>query len=311
MRQSQAIFSNQMDFLDGDELFRGLHNIADMFVDHNKDLAPLVASGKVEAQEHKRKYQWANISEHTATSVVVPKNYDVHSVNRAPIVMLGYNAFSRKPNDPYFTGPHVGEAIIERPDVFQYFNRIKDHVEKAFILMHGANENWGIFSTEFPNRTVDWGYCCQGNKNLPQLLNHKKLVMFLHTQHHNITHPKLITLPRGVAISWERKRSILWDLIHTLPDTTPKSSLAFTASSNWKHRPYISKCVKSKFVTDLDKKSLSLRMAGGKARVTGKEEWDYYRRLATARTCIALPGLGYDTFRYALHPTFCLMFLGE
>jgi hypothetical protein len=285
-----------MDFLDGDELFRGLHNMADMFVDGNKDLTPLVASGKLTPQKHSRNYEWANKSEHTTASVVVPRNYDVHSISRAPVVMLGYSAFARRPNNPYFTGPHVGEAIIERPNLFQYFNKIKDHVKKPFILMHGANENWGIFSTEFPNRTVDWGIS-EDDKNIASLLNHEKLVMFLHTQHHNITHPKLITLPRGVATSWERKRSVLWDLMQTLPETSPKTSLAFTASSNWKHRPFISRCVKRKFVTDRDKKDLTMRIAGGKTRSGGQEEWDYYRNLATARTCIALPGLGYDTFR--------------
>jgi hypothetical protein len=129
-----------------------------------------------------------------------------------------------------------------------------------------------------------------------EILNHPKMLMFLHTQHHNLTHPKLVTIPRGISISWDRKRSIIWELLHTA-DTTPKQSLVFTASSNWKHRPYIGRCIADKFITARDKSDVTMRSGRGGVRANAAAELEYYRKLVSARMSIALPGLGYDTFR--------------
>lgn len=299
MKQTREVFPNQMDFLDGDELFRGLNNIADLHVDRNNDLTPLITKREKASpswMKKKHEYNWASISNATHPSVVIPGAYDVANINRAPVVMLGYYVFARKDNNPYFTGPHVGEAIINRPHIYRHFRAIKNKPVMPFILLHGANENWGILSTEFPNRTIDWGTCCDGESTLHEILDHPKMVMFLHSQHHNVSHPKLITLPRGVAISWERKRSMLWDLLQSAADTN-KTVLAYSAVSAWRHRPYIKQCIESKFTTDRDGFQAIVRPRGGK-KVNEAGEWEYYRRMVSARVSIALPGLGYDTFRY-------------
>jgi hypothetical protein len=299
MKRARAVFPNQMDFIDGDELFRGLNNIVDLHIDHNKDLTLLTLNAKMVSHAPQHVYNWATLSNASHPSVVIPGDYDIRGMDRAPVVMVGYYVFARKRNSPYFTGPHVGEAIIDRPRLYKHFNAVKETIAKPFILLHGANENWGIMSTEFPNRTIDWGQCCQGGKTIHAILNHPKLVMFLHTQHHNVTHPKLITLPRGIAISWERKRNMLWELLHSSTDTVNKTSLVFSATSAWKHRPYIKQCIESKFSAS-DGIEVTTRSSKNGQRVNEKVEWDYYRRMISARVTIALPGLGYDTFRFVL-----------
>lgn len=297
LKKVRDVFPNSMDFLDGDELFREYNNIADLHVDHNKDFAQLLGPGPTKPKKVKT-YSWES-SPTSRPHQVIPKDYDVHSTKRAPVLLLGYNVFEKSAMGPYFSGVHAGEAVIERPHLFGHFQAVKNNIKKPFILVHGANENWGIFSTIFPNRTVDWGSCCVGENEVFDILNHEKLALFMVTQHHNLTHPKLLTLPRGMALTWERKRSILWDILHTMPDTTHKQNLVFTASSSWKHRPIISECIARKFVSAQDKKELMMRSSSGDGgqRKTPRAEMDYYKRLASARMGIALPGLGYDTFR--------------
>ena len=294
LKKVRDVFPNQMDFLDGDVLFRVLNEITDLHVDMNKDLTPLLKNNTYQSQKQRKKYHWEAQVNHAR---VIPRPYDLKQLDRAPIVLLGYHAFGRKDEGTYYTGPHIGEAIIERPHLYEYFDNIRNkYINKPFILLHGANENWGILSTEFPNRTANWGSCCIGEEErLNTLLNHPKLLLFLVTQHHNITHPKLLTLPRGMALNWENKRTILYDIIHTLPNTSKKQNLLFTASSTWKHRPYISKCIQNKFILEADKKEMTIK-AGAAQRAT-RADWEYHRRLAGARMGIALPGLGYDTYR--------------
>lgn len=75
-----------------------------------------------------------------------------------------------------------------------------DKIEAPFIFVHANNENWGMFSTYLPNRTADWGSCCSEKDYgiLKKMLDHHKLLMFVVTQHANYSHPKILTLPRGV-----------------------------------------------------------------------------------------------------------------
>ena len=47
LRRSLAQFRGFMSFLDGDIYFRRYHKLADMFVDKNRDLSPLILSTAV------------------------------------------------------------------------------------------------------------------------------------------------------------------------------------------------------------------------------------------------------------------------
>jgi hypothetical protein len=108
-----------------------------------------------------------------------------------------------------------------------------------------------------------------------------------------MTHPKLISLPLGVPINAEHSRRIIFDAVQFLANHGSKEKLIFTASSNWGYRPKVLECLSKKFNASEAQFSThkGSRMAG---RVTPVE---YYKRLGRSRFSVALPGLGYDTYR--------------
>jgi hypothetical protein len=152
-----------------------------------------------------------------------PNPYNFRKRKRAAIIMFGYTAFKRGGNE-YFEGQHTGgvraplyllatasassppahntvaKAYMERHHLLDQWRRLeKDKIDTPFILIHSHNENYGILSTHFPNRTANWGICCSADElsTLTEILNHDKLLVMLTNQHHNLTHPKLLTMPRG------------------------------------------------------------------------------------------------------------------
>ena len=92
------------------------------------------------------------------------------------------------------------QAYMERHHLLDQWRKLeKDKIDSPFILIHAHNENYGMLSTHFPNRTANWGICCSADehKTLLEILNHDKLLLMLTNQHHNLSHPKLLTMPRG------------------------------------------------------------------------------------------------------------------
>ena len=77
-----------------------------------------------------------------------------------------------------------------------FLNRWKAAVNDIFtpfIAICSLNENWGILSSYFPNRTAAWGNCCYRKKDelTHEFLNHEKTIMMIINQHSNISHPKV------------------------------------------------------------------------------------------------------------------------
>ena len=97
------------------------------------------------------------------------------------------------------------------------------------------NENWGMLSTMVPNRTAKWGNCCEKPRDrvIYDFLNHPKTLMLAVNQHTNISHPKVLVLPRGIPLTWERTSYIVWDLIRFSIDNIKKQKLLFASSSSW------------------------------------------------------------------------------
>jgi hypothetical protein len=233
---------------------------------------------------------------------ILPSLYSFYGINRIPIFHLGYFVFPRKSTQHFFKGHHDGEVIIDRAKLFNLWKEAKNHIQFPWIGFHSANENWGIFSTYFPNRTVDWGSCCyppklasnrQLDSTLFEMLNHSKTILFLTNQHHNITHPRLITMPRGIPIQNAGVDKLLWDSMHNIVKTNGKDNLLFTSSSNWGYRPKIIDCIHNKFLNEPSVKwnKYNEKLSG---RLTPEQ---YYIALGKSLFSLALPGLGYDTFR--------------
>jgi len=220
---------------------------------------------------------------------VIPHNYDFRAANRSPIVQFGYFAHSRVNHSQWFNGPLIGKSFVKIQNIYDAWSMIKDHIDVPWILSYNKDRNWGLLSTEFPNRTTNWKPCC--DKRVDDMLNHNKTLLFIVNQHHNMTHPKILHLPHGLPLHWDSRRSIiLWDILRTWSESVHKDTLVFTSSSDWKHRPYVSECIAKKFKSE----DLQINMVSDFKPKTFIKRNDYYLKLVKARTGIAL---GYDTFR--------------
>ena len=114
-------FPNHLDLLDGDITFAATYRYADFFLDKQNGLDVLTASyssnnnsnsnytnGKdnVVRQRFEGKiYPW---EAKETRSEVLPPPYDFNHGTRAPIIQMGYSAFSRKNTPHYFSGPRLG-----------------------------------------------------------------------------------------------------------------------------------------------------------------------------------------------------------
>lgn len=216
LKEIIKVFPNHFDFIDGDISFRKLHFAMDFFVDERRDLSPLISSFNLKKTREDRRslQQEANpmIPVITAPKMVngklqypwevqkrrvIPDPYDFRTAERAPVVGVGYTAY-RRDSQTYFTGDRVGGAFIDRATFFRHWRKVKNRIDTPFIAVCSLNENWGFLSTRFPNRTAGWGQCCQRpqDKIVYDFLNHDKTLMLATNQHTNVSHPKLLILPR-------------------------------------------------------------------------------------------------------------------
>jgi hypothetical protein len=299
-------FPGHSDFLDGDITFRKLHSVFDFFVDEARDLSPLVPSGTVFSStvgDHRKlagpvitspkmvngkmKYPWELEGKH-----VIPEPYDFRTANRSAVVSIGYTAYTRD-QQTYFSGNRVGGAFIDRNLFFKYWRAVKDKIDLPFISICTLNENWGMLSTMFPNRTAGWGRCCDQPKNriVFEFLDHPKTLMLVTNQHVNISHPKLLIMPRGIPLTWGYTRMIIWDAMRNTLRHTRKKSLLFAAASGWGPRPQILQCVSDKLSPEV----FDGHVKNTKGNRLSREQ--YYDKLGSAMFGLGLPGLGYDCFR--------------
>jgi hypothetical protein len=318
LKEIVKVFPNHFDFLDGDISFRKLHFTMDFFIDERRDLSPLV-SGMSQRVHHKgevddhfkgRRRQLAVKETYdtiTAPKIVngqlmypwelngkrvVPDPYDFRAANRAPVVGVGYTAYKRD-SQTYFTGDRLGGAFIDRKTFFSHWRKVKNRIDVPWIAICSLNENWGFLSTRFPNRTAGWGQCCTKKQDafIYDFLDHEKTLMLATNQHTNVSHPKLLILPRGIPITWGFTRMLIWDTQRNTMKKTKKDKLFFAASSKWGPRPQILRCISEKFdPVDFD----------GHVKNPPQPRLDrpeYYQKLSTAYFGLGLPGLGYDCFR--------------
>jgi hypothetical protein len=224
---------------------------------------------------------------------VIPDPYDFRKARRAPVVGIGYTAYERD-SEAYFSGNRVGGAFIDRNTFFRHWRQSLQRLDTPFIGICALNENWGFISTNFPNRTAGWGRCCDSPHDtiVYDFLNHPKTLMLVSNQHTNVSHPKLLILPRGIPITWGWTRVIMWDTMRNLvKDGVKKDMLLFATGSKWGPRPQILRCISQKFAVT----EFSGHVKRGVQPHFDRDE--YYSHLGRARFGLGLPGLGYDCFR--------------
>lgn len=244
------------DLATGEKKFKWLHRITDVFVDHDSGFEePL-------------------------------RNFTGH---RAPIVMMGYKLFDRK----NWEGSEVRAQTYIPKVLLQNLKRGKERFpRKAAIYIGGLDENWGWLSTHFLNRTASWGFTysrklgpfrANQQEEIAPFLDDPRVIMLLVNQHHNVSHPKVISLPRGILPDVAK---VIWDEAqHATRVGVRKDTLLFVASSNWGPRPMIIECVRSGMKGDLT-------IAAGRM-----DTRDFMKRMSASMAVLCVPGLGYDTFR--------------
>jgi len=291
-------FTSHLDFLNGDTYFRRYHELADFFFDRNSGLSPVLDLDNDSASQP-MPYPWER------SGSVLPRTYNqFRKYKRAAIIKLGYHAFQKVPNVA-FGGPPIGKALIHRRVFFEYWNTVKDRIKHPIILLDVHDENWGLLSTYFPNRTKNWGICCNQSYDslIMDFLNHDKTIMMVINQHSNYSHPKIVSSPRGLPTHVHRSR-IIWDLMRgILQKSIRKSKFVYSALTNSISRPQILACIRNKFIgKDSSELTLDLRTEKEERVIKNKIgeiafRRNYYSQLASARVGLALPGVGYDTWR--------------
>ena len=290
LKKLSKIFTHPFDFLDGDRSFRKLHHGVDVFMDERIWLSSLSKSGKMKAKPSSELHAWETTKEE-----VIPKPYDWEKTNRAPIVQVGYIAF-KKDRNQFFSGNFKAGAFTSREKFISEWNAVKNEVETPIIVECALNENWGWISTAYPNRTAAWGQCCirPQEKYVLDFLEDPKILAVITGQHHNVSHPKVLTIPRGLPIQWQHTEKLIFDSIHT-NQVLKKDRLLFASASSWGPRPQILKCVSSKFTVEDFEGHVDTHKDTMAQTKTDRPR--YYKKLASAKFGLALPGLGYDCFR--------------
>ena len=278
------------DFVDGDVGFRTYHRLSDVFLDKHHGFSQVFNStvDSVPSATEVRGIRGTFSGE-------VPVPYLAARVQRAPIIQLGYFRFTKEGHSDYFGGKKIEEKIFHRGSLYSYWSQDIRNITTPYILMSVLNENWGLYSQIIPNRSANWVDCCSPRdyEKLFKILDHPKTLMFLINQHSNISHPKLLTLPRGMPSTDHSNRLLLWDTMRQKVNSK-KSSFVFTASSNWGYRPQMKACIQEKLRGEKGVDILGYEPGKWKGRVA---EDAYYIRLNSARVSMAIPGLGYETYR--------------
>jgi hypothetical protein len=307
-------FPHAFDYIDGDRSFRGLQKLVDIFVDSKTGLDPLLpeSGNDPELWSHvRRRLQEEGGGDemkssgdtvkalHVNGKQVAPLPYNFRISNRAPLVEMGYTAFDKNLNT-FFSGNFAGGNFVKKEWFFDRWAEVKSKLDVPFITMCSLNENWGVLSTNFPNRTAGWGACCNkpSDRVLHEFLAHDKTLMFIINQHSNLSHPKLLTLPRGLPTQWEHTARVVWDTQRYLLKHVKKTKLLFAASSSWGKRPQILRCISDKMaVDDFWGHSDAPKEHVEDQKKTKSNRRLYYQKLGSAMIGVALPGLGYDCFR--------------
>jgi len=207
---------------------------------------------------------------------------------RAPIVMIGYKLFDRKHHE----GNEIKTMSYHPRHLLSALRKGQERFPRKFVAIGNMDENWSWCGTAITNRTASWSFTFSRKlgpfradqlKEIRPFLDNPNVIMLVVNQHHNISHPKVISIPRGVLPDVAK---VIWDEAQrALRLDTKKKILAYVASSSWGTRPEIIACVNRNMQGHLlaERKKIGLRR--------------FMNRLSTSYAVLAVPGLGYDTFR--------------
>jgi hypothetical protein len=172
-------------------------------------------------------------------------------MHRVPIVMSGFMKYSGHSKD-FLRGRFIGFEGVGLRDILRLWDKQKAQIgmDERFILVTNLNENWGFLSSSFPGRTSAWGRVdFEKFPALQSFLDDPRLLLLAIGQHSNISHPKVLMLPRGLpdtgGFSNHAARMMYDTMRLTWEKNVTKTKLLFTVSSSFGNRKTIVQCVKN------------------------------------------------------------------
>lgn len=207
----------------------------------------------------------------------------------ASVVMLGYTTFEKSNHEGEPNGGvdlTMGSLLRSDPP-FKFPSKT--------VAIGRMNENFGYLSTYFLNRTFPgYGFSFDDvsdpfhkryrvpAEQVKRVLDDPNLVMLVVNQHHNISHPKVISMPLGVLDPHN-----MWEAMQTaVTEGTKKDILFYSGGSNWGFRPRVRQCIAKSFSESA--------FTVGDGQLSKQK---FRMRLIGSMAVLAMPGQGYDTYR--------------
>lgn len=249
------------DFLDADNNFKKLYTQVDLFMykENAKSLFDILANASLIDENQKNYMKTPPFSikkfppkfvdkEKTVIETVpdiyqyTPGVYDFKLADRSPIVSLGYHLFEKSRQGIYFDGVMIGSVHYMRRDFVSDWNEYKNAIKVPFVIINVINENFGGLSNNFPNRTTPKGPSFDSKPWEPkfkEFLDDANTLLFLTNQHHNYSHPKVLSRPLGLNLVGKHTSKMIYDTMLYANKNIKKERLLLTAASNWR----TSKCL--------------------------------------------------------------------
>ena len=207
-----------------------------------------------------------------------------YKTTRAPIVHLGHRFKKASGGD--------GFKEYSSKNLCEY----KEKIPGKVVVIGCMDSNWGYLSTNMMNRSVYWKkHLGPGGRTknlssqqlLQSFLDNPQILMMVVSGHHNISHPKLISMPLGPtdAKQCHKVAKLVTTENNENRNTYRKHTLLLTAGSNWKFRPAIRECVSH---------NMGPEMLTIKKKVAAKK---FLIKVMESLAVLCMPGLGYDSYR--------------
>lgn len=207
-----------------------------------------------------------------------------YTSTRAPIIHLGHRF--KKPDG------RDGFKEFSSKNLCEY----KENIPGEVVVIGCMDSNWGYLSTNMMNRSVYWKkHLGPGGREkhltsqqlLQPFLDNPKVLMMVVSGHHNITHPKLVSMPLGPTDSHQCHKiaTMAAQENSVRQNTYRKHNLLLTAGSNWKFRPAIRDCVSH---------NMGAEMLTIKKKLKARK---FFIKVIESAAVLCMPGLGYDSYR--------------
>jgi len=158
------------------------------------------------------------------------------------------------------------------------------------LLLPHLTTNWGGFSGPFPNRTIDWSdlYEAWRNSNcfkedVQKYLDSPFVKLVITTQHQQMTHPKILSIPLGIRLG----DIPLEEIFERVRERQNRTRLLLINNSGWNFRSDINNQVIKNFQGSIQNEYS--HKGDGVRR--------YIQQVKQSKFILTPPGLGVDSFR--------------